>query len=151
MTTSKSEEKKTLADTILEYWEQDSKMDRHDPSGEAVNIPKLHFKYLNLLKQVNQNLVKLRKRKKILYREKSLYYSGKADDDTYRRDNFHLKVLKGDLDTFISSDDEFSSVVAKIEEYEGIQEIVKSILSMIKDRNWQIRSIIEWDKFTSGS
>lgn len=146
-----SEENKPLADKILDFWSVDSKFDRHDPAGEAAGIPNLHYKYLNLLKQVNQNLIKLRKRKKILYRDKSLYYSGKADDETYKKDNFHMKVLKTDLDTFIGSDEEYSNVIAKIEEYEGIQEILKSILSMIKDRNWQARNIIEWDRFTSGA
>lgn len=145
-----SEEKKTIAEQVLELWERDSVVDRHNVGEESAKIPKLHSKYIKYLLQVKGNLIKLRKRKGQLYRDKRLYYTGKADDALYKKDNFHLKVNSSDADVFIKGDDEYLNVIAKIEEYEGVEETLKSILGMIKDRQWHLRNILEHDRFVSG-
>lgn len=141
----------TFSDMILENWAKDSQFDRHNAASESVNIPKLHHKYLRFLMQLNKNLAALTKRKSMLYREKGVYYSGKAEPEIYKQKPFHLKIMKSDLPDWINADDDYSTVVMKIEECKSLIEAVKSILQTIKDRNWQIRNIIEWDKFTSGA
>lgn len=140
----------TIIDKVMAFWAEDSKIDRHNASAESAKIPQLHYKYLNLYKQAQVNLIKLRKRKKELYLDKNIFYSGKASDEEYRKANFHLKVMKGDMDTYIDADPKYANVISKIEEYEALVDILKSILAMIKDRQWQVRNIIEHDKFTSG-
>lgn len=140
----------SIVDKVLSFWEKDSKIDRHAVSDEAANISKIHFKYLNLLKQTNAQLAKLKKKKDRLFLEKSLFYNGKGDPDEYKAKNFHLKVQKSDLDIYIKADDEYAKVLEKIAEYETLQEVLRSILSMIKDRHWHLKTIVDWDRFTSG-
>lgn len=144
-------EEASITDKIMAFWEADSKLDRYNLSGEAVNISKLHYKYLNLMKQTNAQLAKLKRRKDKMFLEKSLFYNGKGDPDEYREKNFHLKVQKSDLDVYIKADDDYAKVLEKISEYESLKELLTSILWMIRDRKDHIKSAIEWDRFTSGN
>lgn len=144
------EEKKDLAETILEFWKTDSVIDRYSAGDESSKIPKLHYKYLNLLRQVNAKLIELRDKKNKMYLKKNNFYGGKDDPHVYREKNFHLKVLKADMDTYIKADDEFAAVSSKIAEFESAQEILKSILEQLKNRHWQLRIIVDYDRLTSG-
>lgn len=143
--------KEDLAEKILEFWKSDSVIDRYAAADESAKIPNLHYKYLNLLRQVNTKLNSLRTRKSKMFLDKNIFYSGKDHPDTYKEKNFHLKVIKTDLDTYIKADDEFAILLNRIAEFESCQEILKSILEQIKNRHWQLRIVLDYDRLTSGS
>ena len=140
-----------VADQILTFWEKDSKFDRYNPAEESAKISSLHFKYLKLYKQCLSSLITLRDKKNKLFLKKNNFYSGKDDPSVYREKNFHIKVLKVDMDMWISSDDEYSAIASRITEFENCVDILKSILDQIKNRHWISKTIVEYDKFTSGA
>lgn len=135
----------------MAFWEIDSKIDRYALADEAVNISKLHYKYLNLLRQTNAQLAKLRRKKDKMFLSKSLFYNGKGDPDEYKEKNFHLKVQKSDLDVYIKADDDYARILEKISEYDSLKELLTSILWQIRDRKDHLRLAMDWDRFTSGN
>lgn len=145
-----SEEKIPLSEKILNLWEIDSKIDRYSVSEESAKISSLHFKYLNFYRQVLSNIALLDVQIKALRLEKINFYSGKSDPNIYREKNFHLKVLKSDLDVYIDADEDYAKLILKRQGFENIKEILKSIIEQIKNRHWILRNIMEYDKFTSG-
>lgn len=140
----------SIVDKITNFWEADSKIDRYNLAEESLKTPRLHQKYLSLLKQTNAQLAKLRRKKDKLFLSKSLFYNGKGDPDEYREKNFHLKVQKSDLDVYIKADDEYAVLLEKIAEYDNLKELLTSILWSIRDRKDYIKTALEWDRFTSG-
>jgi hypothetical protein len=64
---------------------------------------------------------------------------------------FALNILKQDLDKFIDSDDEIVVLSNKVEYQKEKVEYLKSVVKTMSDRQWYIRSAIDWIKFTNGN
>lgn len=141
----------SIQDKIMAFWEEDSKIDRYNIAEESIKTPRLHQKYLNLLKQTNVQISRLKRKKDKMFLDKSLFYNGKGDPDEYREKNFHLKVQKSDLDVYIKADDEYAKLLEKLAEYESLKELLTSILWSIRDRKDYLKTALEWDRFTSGN
>ena len=62
-----------------------------------------------------------------------------------------MNILKQDLDKFIDSDDEIVVLSNKVEYQKEKVEYLKSVVNTMSDRQWYIRSAIDWIKFTNGN
>lgn len=135
---------------IIECWQNDCQINRAELDTESLNIPKLHSKYTNLLALERKLLRTLEIQKKQLYRDLWEYYGGKAGAEVYKQKPFHLKILKNDLPTYITSDADMLAIEMKI----GLQEekvlLLKEIVGNINNRNWQIKNAIDYQKFING-
>jgi hypothetical protein len=90
---------------------------------------------------------------KILKRDKWLYYSGKMSEDELKKKNwepFDLNILKQDLDRFIESDTDVITLSNKIFLQDQKVNYIESVAKIISNKIWNIRSSIEWVKFTQG-
>ena len=87
---------------------------------------------------------------KKLYRDKWEYYGGKADAKVYATKPFDLKVLKGDLNIYIESDQEIIDAENKIIYLETTSKYIDGVLKSIQSRGWDIKNAIEWKKFEAG-
>ena len=85
-----------------------------------------------------------------MYREKWEYYGGKADVKVYVAKPFDLKVLKGDLAMYISSDEEVIALMDKIGYLEVVIKYIDGVIKSIDNRGWDIKNAIEWKKFEAG-
>ena len=85
---------------------------------------------------------------------KWLYYTGKMSMEELEErewEPFALNILKQDLDKFIDSDDEIVVLSNKVEYQKEKVEYLKSVVKTMSDRQWYIRSAIDWIKFTNGN
>ena len=73
----------------------------------------------------------------VLYREKWEYYGGKSDAKVYAAKPFDLKVLKTDLQIYISSDNE-------------VIKFIDGVIKSIDNRGWDIKHAISWKQFEAG-
>jgi hypothetical protein len=64
---------------------------------------------------------------------------------------FPLNVLKQDIDKFIDSDDEIVKLTNRVEFQKEKVEYLKTVVKTMSDRQWYIRSAIDWIKFTNGN
>ena len=86
----------------------------------------------------------------VLYREKWEYYGGKSDAKVYAAKPFDLKVLKTDLQIYISSDNEVIELSNKIAYLETTIKFIDGVIKSIDNRGWDIKHAITWKQFEAG-
>jgi len=141
-------------DEILSHWEKDSRIDSTDISGESLKVPEIHHKYLKMMSMESLTLKKLKQDYKNLYKNKWQYYLGILDYDTmkeYGWEPISLKILKQDVDIYISSDKDLQAVNTKIAIQEEKCISLESILKTISVRNFTIKNYIDYEKFQVGA
>ena len=86
----------------------------------------------------------------VLYREKWEYYGGKSDAKTYASKPFDFKVLKTDLQIYISSDSDVIELSNKIAYLETTIKFIDGVIKSIDNRGWDIKHAISWKQFEAG-
>jgi hypothetical protein len=133
--------------------ELDTAIDTSHLDDEASKIPQLHNKYLCILMDEKLILESLESKLKVLKRDKWLYYSGKLSEEELKQKGwkpFDLNILKNDLDRFIDSDMDVITLGNKLFLQKEKVNYIESVVKIISNKIWNIRSSIEWIKFTQG-
>lgn len=134
--------------------ELDVSIDSNHLEDESIRIPQLHNKYLCILMDEKIILEKQESKLKILKRDKWLYYSGKMTEEELKKRNwevFDLVILKQDLDRFIESDNEIIALSNAVFAQKEKVNYIESVVKIMSNKIWNIRSTIEWIKFTQGT
>lgn len=141
-------------DEINEMWSKDSAIDRTEPSMEIAKIPQLHAKYLKILNHHKSIVQKLSYDFKNLKGIKFKYYSGDLNnEEDLQKYNFEplcKKILRNEVPIYLESDMELNTIAAKIDAHQEIVDTCSSILKEINSRTWQLKSIVDWEKFVGG-
>jgi hypothetical protein len=137
---------------ILKAWESDADIDQTEPGKELLKIPKLHSKYLDNLikhkmaaKKANFDYLRMRK----LRWE---YYTGKLSKDElqeYGWEPFQF-TLKSDVSFYLESDTELIKLLEKKIYHEEVVTVIESVMSEVKQRAWELKSFIDWERFIGG-
>jgi len=138
---------------ILSEWAKDSKIDSTELDKESLKIPSLHNKYLKMYTSENLKLKRMMHDFKDLERDKFEYYSGKmCQEDLTERgwSQFDHKLLKQDIPRYLESDRELITILLKIDYQREKVETVKSIMSSINGRSFNINNAIKWQQFLNG-
>jgi len=141
-------------DEIKKMIEHDLVIDKTELDLESLKTPQLHNKYLIFLMEEKLLLAKQEGDFKQLRKRKWLYYTGKMSQeelDYHNYEPFQLNVLKQDIEKFIESDDEIVELSHKITYQKEKVDYLEGVVKMINNRQWLIRSAIDWIKFTNGS
>jgi hypothetical protein len=136
-------------ETLQSKWEKDCILG-DELSDESKRIPSLHSEYIKIYNEFNLLKKKSEWDLKKVKRQRWEYYTGKADPEVYIEEPFEFKVLKGDIDRYIESDEKIYAAQLKYEYYQQISFFLESVLTQIRDRQWQIRNAIEFQKLTLG-
>lgn len=137
---------------IKEMIQEDSKSikDEVNIDTTSLSVPELSGKYHQLISEEAMSLRLLRKEYDTLYRDRWVYYSGKADPEVYENEPFDLKILKADIDKFLNADELLNKQKDKVTLQEVkinlLTEFTKSIMSI----SFNIGNAIKWKKFLSG-
>lgn len=138
---------------INEMWSKDCKIDEANIVGEAKRIPELHSKYYNLFFKEALRVRKLKADMKELERAKYEYYSGSMCEEDLRERGWKpnpLKILRNDIDRYMQSDKDVVQLSLKIALHEEQANYLENIIRQINNRNFVIKSIIDWSKFQAG-
>lgn len=138
---------------IMSLWEQDSPVDTNDIMGQSSKVASLHGKYYKIYLNERARYRTIEAELKSLYLNKYQYYNGTLDEETLKAKGwkpFALKVLKSDIGTYIEADEEYTALHTRLQLQQDKLEYLESIIKVINNRNFQIKNIIEWYKFTNG-
>lgn len=138
---------------IHSTWALDAKINPLDLSGESLNTPKLHGKYLKILSEERLKLKKLRSSKDELTLAKTEYFMGKmAREDMQAKgwEPFTMRLLKQDVPTYMNADQDVIRLNLQIGLQEEKVEVLESIMKTIANRGFQIKNYIDWKKFENG-
>ena len=137
---------------ILKYWEKDAVIDQTEPGKELIRIPTLHSKYLGILikhkiasKKAHFDYLRMRK-------VKIDYFSGRMDQeelDSHGWQPFQF-VLKSDVNAYLEGDNDLIKMLEKKVYHEETVSVLESIMNELKQRTWQLRDFIGWEKFIGG-
>lgn len=133
--------------------ELDTAIDLNHLEEESSKVPQIHNKYLCILMDEKLILENLESKLKVLKRDKWLYYSGKMSSEELKTKGwqpFDLNILKQDLDRFIDSDSDVITLSNKVFHQNEKVNYIENVVKIISNKMWNIRSAIEWIKFTQG-
>lgn len=139
-------------ESVLKLWENDAVIDQTEPGKELIRIPTLHNKYLTILtkhkiavKKAHFDYLRMRK-------IKWEYYTGKMSHEElkeYGWEPFQF-TLKSDISTYLEADNDLIKLLEKKVYHEEVVSVIESIMSELKQRTWQLRDFISWEKFIGG-
>ena len=139
---------------IQEMWAKDCKIDQMNLGPESTKTPELHAKYLNLL---SNSKLQLRKYESEYYRLRGLkmkWYRGELSRQDLEELGWEQwlgnKPLKNELDDFIQCDEDIIKAVDRVDYIKAVLYQLEQILRSLNGRTWDIKSAIEWTKFTNG-
>jgi hypothetical protein len=137
---------------VLKLWESDVVIDQTEPSKELLKIPMYHSKYLAILtkhriasKKAHFDYLRMRK-------VKWEYFTGKMSQDEleeYGWEPFQF-ALKSDITTYLEADKDLIKLLEKKVYHEEVVSVLESIMNELKQRTWQLRDFISWEKFIGG-
>ena len=139
---------------IVIQWDNDSQLDETELGEEAVKIPKLHNKYLKIFMGERISLFKMKGERNKLKKVLIEYYLGELDRDELQelgRDQFYKKLLKNEIDNYLESDELYIESNLKVAMQQEKVDYLEAIIKSLNNRNFQIKSAIDWYKFTQGS
>lgn len=141
-------------DDLMDMWTKDSPVDITEPSRELERIPSLHSKYLRIMTHHNLIVKKLMSEYQARRKIKWEYYNGDLNNPedlaTYNLEPMRKKVLRADISIYLDSDKELNAILLKKVLNEEIVEFCKAVLKELNNRTFQVRSIIDWEKFVGG-
>jgi hypothetical protein len=137
---------------VLDYWKKDAEIDQTEPGKELIRIPILHSKYLNILTKhkiaSKKAFFDYNRMKKVKWE----YYTGKMSQEEleqYGWEPFQF-TLKSDIGTYLESDSDLIKLLEKKVYHEEVVSVIESIMNELKQRTWQLRDYISWEKFVGG-
>ena len=131
----------------------DLTMDKTELDIESMKTPQLHNKYLILFGDEKLILGKYTSDLNVLRRNKWLYYTGKLSREQledFGWEPFDLNILKTDIDKFMDADEDIILLSNKILLQKEKVNYLEGVVKIINNRQWSIRSSIDWLKFTQG-
>ena len=141
-------------DELKKMVSEDIIIDDTELDLESLKTPQLHNKYLVLFTDEKLILTKLNSELKILERNKWLYYTGKMSQEQLEEHDwepFDLNILKTDIDRFMQADNDIITLSNKVALQKEKVNYLENIIKIINNRQWSIRSTIDWLKFTNGT
>ena len=137
---------------VLKLWESDAEIDQTEPGKELIRIPTLHNKYLTILtkhkiavKKAHFDYLRMRK-------VKLDYFGGRMTSEElqeYGWEPFQF-VLKTDINAYLEADADLIRLLEKKVYHEECVSVIESIMNELKQRTWQLRDFISWEKFIGG-
>jgi hypothetical protein len=140
-------------DEIDELWSTDCVIDKSDLSLESANIPILHNKYFKIYSKERYKLRSLETELKSLKLSKFEFYTMGPNEET--PSDWKLpaqgRILKSEANQYVDTDPDAVKLNLRIYAQQEKVDYVESIIKMIMNRGFQIKSMIDWQKFISGA
>ncbi len=138
---------------LIEMWSEDSHIDPFNLGNESIAIPNIHNKYYKVFLTEKSQLFKLEKEYKQLRLSKYEFYTQGPSREQHK--DWDLppigKILKSDVNTYLDADPEISALDIKLKIQNEKVAFVESIIKSLKDRGFQIKSAIDYERFKTGS
>ena len=132
---------------------KDLDIDQTALDAESSRTPQLHNKYLVMFMDEKLKLKRMNSELSVLRRNKWLYYTGRMSQEELTQfgwEPFELNILKTEADGMIESDADYIKASEKVNFQEEKVNYLESVIKIVQNRQWQIRAMIDWLKFTQG-
>lgn len=142
-------------DDLITEWEKDSVLDDTEPGKDLMKVSRLHAKYLAIFTHHNLKAKSAAIRYAKLKKLKWEYFSGALNnpEDLTKLgwEPMQRKILRADVPLWIDADDELNDLLYAEAGHKEIASFCTNVLKEINQRTWQLRTYIDWFKFSSGA
>lgn len=138
---------------IMSNWEKDSVIDKTELGDAALNITRLHEKYLRIYTGEKLVYQKLNREYKVLWKDKYEFYTQGPSKETQDKGwvmPAKGRIIKQEIDIYMESDPDLSEMEMKLELLKTKLEYLENVLKIIHNMNFKIRAAIDWQKFVMG-
>lgn len=139
---------------IQNMWMEDCKIDQTNLGRSAARVPELHAKYLNMMSSVRLQYRKTETEYLRMRKLKGRYYRGELSKQELTElgweQYLNSRPLKNEMDDVMNTDEEIIRLIDKMEYLKTVMYQLEQIIKSINSRTWDIKSAIEWYKFTNG-
>ena len=139
---------------IQEEWTKDAPINETNLGHEAARVPILHAKYITVLSRTKLQLRKAESDYFNTRRLKYRYYRGEMTRDELEQEGWNQfqgnKPLKNEMDELLQCDENLVALEDKVEYFKTMIYTLEQIIRSLNSRTWDIKSGIEWAKFTNG-
>jgi thymidylate synthase len=129
-------------DEIMSEWKTDSEIDVTELADESIKIAKLHQKYYEYLIKEKLLFKKNESDLKLLRLEKYEFYTQGHNEETLK---------KSEIPIYLEGDKDIINLNLKISYQQEKIDLLQSIIKSLNNRGYNIKSAIDWIKFTSGA
>lgn len=141
---------------IMELWAGDTTIDIMDLSNAAIKIPKLHSKYYNIIVFEKKVLRQLEAKGVVLEQAANDYYLGELEPEDIAKwgwDGPCLKIYKttDSRKKAVESDLKVVEHNLRVANQKDKVEFLTSIIYALKDRTFQIKAAIDYERFKVGA
>lgn len=138
----------------MEEWEKDSSIQIISLTKCSAETPLLHAKYLRELIAAKSLKRKFEVELINLFRNKKRYFYGELTRDELTEFGWPqyqgIKPLKSEIKEMIEMEPDYIDLETKFTTAESKVSFLENVLDSLKNRNWTIKNIIEWEKFQNG-
>lgn len=129
------------------YWDNlpaIAKINIDDMAVDSVKTPELQHIVLKDLSIERKLLKSLENRKNKLFLELRNYYLGYASQEVYKeKGTVDIKILKGDVELYITADDEMVAMNERIGAQEEKVAYITGVLSALNNRSFMINNALK--------
>ncbi len=139
---------------VLSEWKKDAEIDLIDLANEIQRVPRLHSKYLDILSFYRLKTKEAEAKYAKLYLLKFEHQQGHLDLNELKSLGWepilHNKI-KTDIPRYLEADDDLIKLKSQIAFYTEIVTVCESIMKELNARNYSLKALIDWTKFTNGA
>lgn len=139
---------------LTEEWTKDAPINETNLGHEAARVPILHAKYITVLSKTKLQLRKAESDYLNTRRLKYRYFRGEMTRQELEDEGWSQylgnKPLKNEMDELLECDQNLVELQDKIEYFKTTIYTLEQIIRSLNSRTWDIKSGIEWAKFTNG-
>lgn len=140
-------------DELYEEWQKDCDLNVTDLTEESRRTPKLHNKYFRYYSLYGMRAAKLKAQFKDLTKAKREWYLGNMDESESKARKWNQvrkRVISSEVQIFIDADPDIIELTLQIGLNDAVVKYLESIVRQINNRGFQIRDIIDFEKFKNG-
>lgn len=141
-------------DEIFKLWETDSTVNPSELGNAALDLAKLHHKYYSVFSRERLLLKKLDAEMKRLKLDKQEFYvDGPTEEQMALGWRLPPKgrILKSDVSNYLDADNDIIKMNLKIAYQQEKIDALESIIKMIHNRGFHIKSAIDFERFKVGA
>ena len=138
---------------IQELWNRDRDIDITDLGVESVRIPQIHDKYLKIYIDERIRLKGLQFDLNKLVKLKTDYYARNLTEEELEKlgwEQFLTRLIKTEITKYLEADEDIIKMKKNIVLMEEKIHYLDSIIKMVSNRGFQIKSAIDWIKYKDG-
>lgn len=139
---------------ILTEWKADNTIDESRISQEITRTPLLHSKYLEYYMYSKGKLIIAEKKYNTMKWVKRKYFTGKMEREELEERGWSqwqgLKPSNSELNDLFDADRDLNELEERVKYFQMMVQGTEYILKQIAQRDWSLKSLIEYSKYMNG-